>query len=155
SVTGKIKLWDFLEPAEFQQALTTLKLKRPLEQNLYSYLASRTDLQPYQFRPVLKLLNSPYGRMFIADEVGLGKTIEAGIIMLELAARVGMRRVLVVCPPALCRKWKTELVERFDQDFEILDRRRLVDLMSAADLAHAPVKGIASLALIRSREIVS
>jgi hypothetical protein len=54
-------------------------------------LDSRTDLQPYQFKPVLKLLESPHGRMSVADEVGLGKTIEAGIVMLELAARVALR----------------------------------------------------------------
>src|SRR5438067_5175582 len=120
SVVGKLRQWNFLGPSEFRQALTTLKLRRPLEQNLYSYLGSRTDLQPYQFKPVLKLLESPYGRMFIADEVGLGKTIEAGIIMLELAARMSLRRVLVVCPPAPTRKWQSELFERFDQEFEIL-----------------------------------
>jgi SNF2 family DNA or RNA helicase len=155
SVVGKLKNWDFLEPADFRQALTTLKLQRPLEQNLYSYLASRTDLQPYQFKPVVKLLQSPYGRMFIADEVGLGKTIEAGIVMLELAARVTLRRVLVVCPPALRKKWHLELLERFDQEFEILDRPRLVQIISDADAFHAPVKAIGSLALLRNADIVT
>src|SRR5437762_123574 len=93
SVLGRLKSWTFLDADSFRQALTVLRLRRPLQQNLYSYLASRTDLQPYQFKPVLKLIQSPYGRMFIADEVGLGKTIEAGIIMLELAARIpSMRR---------------------------------------------------------------
>jgi hypothetical protein len=48
-------------------------------------LGSRTDLQAYQFKPVLKLLESPYGRMFVADEVGLGKTIEAGVPFAALA----------------------------------------------------------------------
>ena len=149
SIVAKVKQWQFLEPAEFRQALTTLKLQRPLEQNLYSYLGSRTDLQPYQFKPVLKLLQSPYGRLFIADEVGLGKTIEAGIIMLELAARMALRRVLVVCPPALTRKWQSELFERFDQDFEILNTPRALEIVGDADLAHVPVKAIGSLSLLR------
>jgi SNF2 family DNA or RNA helicase len=154
SVVSRVKLWDFLEPSEFRQALTTLKLRRPLERNLYSYLASRTDLQPYQFKPVLKLLESPYGRMFIADEVGLGKTIEAGIVMLELAARIALRRVLVVCPPALRRKWRAELLERFDQEFEILDRARSLEVVGDPDLLHAPVKAIGSLSLLRSPAFV-
>jgi SNF2 family DNA or RNA helicase len=154
SVVGKLRQWNFLGPSEFRQALTTLKLRRPLEQNLYSYLGSRTDLQPYQFKPVLKLLESPYGRMFIADEVGLGKTIEAGIVMLELAARVALRRVLVVCPPALRRKWKTEMSERFDQEFEILDRSRSLAIVADPDVAHAPVRAIASLALLRNTDFL-
>src|SRR3954467_9896093 len=135
SVLGRLKSWAFLDADTFRQALTVLKLRRPLQQNLYSYLASRTDLQPYQFKPVLKLLQSPYGRVFIADEVGLGKTIEAGIIMLELAARVGLRRVLVVCPPALRRKWRAELCERFDQEFEILDGARAQAIVGDPDFA--------------------
>ena len=150
SVVTKVKRWEFLEPAEFRQALTALKLRRPLEHNLYSYLASRTDLQPYQFKAVLKLLQSPYGRMFIADEVGLGKTIEAGIVMLELSARVSLRRVLVVCPPALCEKWRTEMLERFDQEFEILDTPRALAIIADPDYANAPVKAIGSLSRLRN-----
>ena len=149
SILAKVKQWTFMEPSEFRQALTTLKLRRPLEQNLYSYLGSRTDLQPYQFKPVLKLLQSPYGRLFIADEVGLGKTIEAGIIMLELAARTALRRVLVVCPPALTRKWQSELFERFDQEFEIVNSQRASEIVGDPDLAHVPVKAIGSLSLLR------
>ena len=154
SVPGRLKRWEFLDADEFQQALTTLKLRRPLQHNLYSYLASRTDLQPYQFKPVLKLLNSPYGRMFIADEVGLGKTIEAGIIMTELSARQSMRRILVCCPPALSRKWQAEMRERFDQDFEILKRDRLLELASDSDFTAVPFRGIASLSLLRRADLV-
>lgn len=154
SVPGRLRSWDLLDAASFRQALTTLKLRRPLEQNLYSYLASRTDLQPYQFKPVLKLLSSPYGRIFIADEVGLGKTIEAGIVMLELSARVALRRVLVVCPPALTRKWRGEMRERFDLEFEIVRGERAYELVADASAAHGPVRAIASLNAMRATRVV-
>jgi superfamily II DNA or RNA helicase len=154
TVLGQLLAWNVLDADTFRQALTTLKLRRPLEQNLYSYLASRTDLQPYQFKPVLKLLESPYGRLFIADEVGLGKTIEAGIVMLELSARVVMRRVLVVCPPALRQKWRAEMRERFEVEFDILNRARALEIFGDPDVIQQPVRAIGSLSLLRATDIV-
>jgi superfamily II DNA or RNA helicase len=154
SVLGLLKNWHFLDPDGFRQALTVLKLRRPLQQNLYSYLASRTDLQPYQFKPVLKLLQSPYGRLYIADEVGLGKTIEAGIIMTELAARGSMARVLVCCPPALRLKWRAEMLERFDVDFQVLTSTREVEGLLGGDRAADPCRIISSLHLLRSEPIL-
>ena len=60
--------------------------------------------------------------MLIADEVGVGKTIEAGLILKELRARIDISSVLVICPKALVaeRKWQTEL-KRFDESFTHLD----------------------------------
>jgi len=77
---------------------------------------------PYQFRPVLKLIQSDRPRLLIADEVGVGKTIEAGLILKELQARRELRSVLVICPKALVseRKWLQEL-KRFDEQFMHLD----------------------------------
>ena len=60
--------------------------------------SSRTDFYPHQFRPVLKFIESPIGRLLIADEVGLGKTIEFIYIWKELQARQDARRLLIVCP---------------------------------------------------------
>ena len=67
--------------------LTWTKLTHPLTDTVYSYASSKTVFRPYQFAPVLKLLNSATGRLLIADEVGLGKTIEAGLIWSELEQR--------------------------------------------------------------------
>lgn len=109
----------------FIQAFTVLKLDNPLTDNLYAFLSSRTEFNSYQFKPVLKFLNSPFQRLLIADEVGVGKTIEAGIIYTELKARKDLERVLIVCPNALMPKWKSEMKSRFDENFEILSPDRL------------------------------
>src|SRR3990172_1808013 len=68
---------------------------------LYAYRASRTHSEAYQFKPILKYLESPVPALLIADEVGLGKTIEAAMLYQELKARGPIRRVLVVCPAGL------------------------------------------------------
>ena len=80
---------------------------------IYSMEATNTDFYAYQFKPVIKLINSPSQSILFADEVGLGKTIEAGLIWTELRARFDARNLLVLCPYALTNKWKHELLEKF------------------------------------------
>ncbi len=111
------------------RALTLAKLRHPLTDALYSYRASRTEFQAYQFRPAIKFLHNHNQRLLIADEVGLGKTIEAAIIYLELKARTDIRRVMVLCPSRLTGKWRDELRNRFDEDFRILDRSGVTRLL--------------------------
>src|SRR3954452_16700510 len=115
----------------FRAFMTLAKLEKPLADNLYSFAASRTDRLPHQFKAVLKLLANPYGRLLIADEVGLGKTIEAGIILTELNARGALDHVLVTCPSPLTEKWRREMRERFLLDFEVLDGPGLREFVSA------------------------
>jgi SNF2 family DNA or RNA helicase len=118
------------EANAFGEYLTVLKLSSRLSDVLYSFLSSRTVFRVYQFKPVLKLLNSPYQRILIADEVGLGKTIEAGLIWSELDARMDMDRILVVCPAGLRRKWQIELERRFDREVPIIQSpTQLADLL--------------------------
>ncbi len=101
---------DDCSPDELLRALTASRLEHPLTNQLLSYRASRTKMFPHQFIPVRKLVQSPGQRLLIADEVGTGKTIEAGLIWAELEARAagGLSNVLVVCPKALVEKWKQE-----------------------------------------------
>jgi len=112
----------YVTPQEFLRDLLIFKMRRPLSDTLYSYSMSRTNFEAYQFKPAIKFLNNPYGKILIADEVGLGKTIEACIIYLELKARMrgDLPRVLVVCPSGLCTKWRSELSARFGEEFEIM-----------------------------------
>lgn len=105
------------EPAEsLRRNLLHEKLNGRLSDVVYSMDTSNTEFFAYQFKPVLKLLESPTNSLLIADEVGLGKTIEAGLIWTELRAREGARSLLVVCPPHLVTKWRTELRSRFGVD---------------------------------------
>ena len=120
---------------EFHARLTALQLLHPSVSKLYSLHAARIDPIPYQFRPVLKLIQSDRPRLLIADSVGVGKTIEAGLILRELQARRDLRRVLIVCPRPLVteEKWRIEM-KRFDESFEHLDGRRLRYCISETDL---------------------
>jgi len=76
----------------------------------------------HQLTPLKKALELPRANLFIADDVGLGKTIEAGLVMQELQLRQRVDFVLVVCPAALCLQWRTEMEKRFGQRFEIMNR---------------------------------
>lgn len=70
--------------------------------------------RPYQFVPLLMALRLDPVRLLIADDVGIGKTIEAGLIARELLDRGEIRRLAVLCPPYLCDQWKQELEEKFN-----------------------------------------
>jgi ATP-dependent helicase HepA len=107
---------------ELHGHLTSLQILSPSTANLYSLRSGRVQFVPYQYRPVLKLIRADRPRLLIADEVGVGKTIEAGLIIKELRARMDIASVLVICPKALVaeRKWFTEM-KRFDEHFTALD----------------------------------
>lgn len=111
-----------VEPDALHAALTATQLRHPSTKHLYSLHASRINFVPYQFRPVLKLIQADRPRLLIADEVGVGKTIEAGLILKELQARRELKSVLVICPKPLVaeRKWMEEL-KRFDEQFTHID----------------------------------
>lgn len=113
---------DALPCDQFHAYLTALQIKYPGLSTLYSLNAARVDFIPYQFRPVLRFIRSDRPRLLIADGVGVGKTIEAGLILRELQARREIRSVLIVCPRPLVteKKWQNEM-KRFEERFTHLD----------------------------------
>jgi superfamily II DNA or RNA helicase len=114
---------DFGRAADLRANLTHIRLDGRLADLIYSMETTNTDFYAYQFKPVLNFLDSPSGGLLIADEVGLGKTIEAGLIWTELRSRFDARRVAVVCPAMLREKWRDELRLRFGVDAQICNAR--------------------------------
>ena len=79
------------------------------------------DIEDYQLLPLVEALRMPRVCLLIADDVGLGKTVEAGLVAQELVLRNQAQKIVVVCPPSLCRKWQREMSEQFGLGFQIVD----------------------------------
>lgn len=122
---------QFADISSLRRALTHVRLTGRLSDVIYSMEATNTEFYAYQFKPVLKLLQSPVGGLLIADEVGLGKTIEAGLIWTELRSRLDLSRLLVVCPAPLREKWQQELRQRFGVSASIEDAAGVADRLSS------------------------
>lgn len=135
-VRAESDLFDLLRsgafggPSDLRRVLTFEKVKGDLTNVFYSMEASNTDFYPHQFKPVMRFIESPVGRMLIADEVGLGKTIEAAYIWKEIQARHSARRLLIVCPAMLREKWRNDLRQRFNLVADIVSVRELHDRVS-------------------------
>lgn len=126
SIEGLLRKGRFGGPDDLRRILTFEKIKGELTNVFYSMESSQTDFYAHQFKPVLKFLDSPVGRILIADEVGLGKTIEAMYIWKELQTRADARRLLIICPAMLRQKWKDDLAQRFNIFAEIVDAKALL-----------------------------
>lgn len=84
--------------------------------------------EDYQLVPLLKAMAMPRISLLIADDVGLGKTIEAGLILSELIQRRRIRRVLVICPATLRYQWQKELETKFSLSFDVIDRPQTLNI---------------------------
>ena len=100
-------------------------------------VAAEIDLLPHQLEPAMAMLGG-CGRILIADEVGLGKTIQAGLAMAELVRVQGSPRILVLAPAALREQWADELRRRFRLTCEHLDRHRLDAIVQAGTFGENP-----------------
>ena len=124
---GLIRQGAYGRSSDLRRNLTYVHLAGRLANLVYSMGITNTDFYAHQYKPLLTLLESPANGILIADEVGLGKTIEAGLIWTELRARFDMRRLLVVCPAMLREKWRDELIRRFGINATILDAKGLLE----------------------------
>ena len=149
SMADRFAEGGFVDLTWLRRTLTRERSAGRLGNLLYSMEATETDFYAHQFKPVLKLLRSPNDALLIADEVGLGKTIEAGLIWIELRARIDANRLLVVCPKTLCEKWRLELRQRFGVDARIVKADELVALLGEQRGHTRGFAAIASMPSIR------
>ena len=121
SVTQK----GFDDPRYFSAYLHTLRWNcvTSTDPNLFQapYRAG-IEVKAYQLEPLRKALLQPRVSLFIADDVGLGKTIEAGLILREMLMRQKIKRVVISCPPSVVRQWQEEMESRFGLLFQVFDR---------------------------------
>ena len=126
--------YSWIDLQTLQSYLSAFEINNPSSGSLYSLNSARIDFVPYQFRPALKLIKSDEPRILIADSVGVGKTIEAGLIIKELEARNELENVMIICPKPLVseRKWALEM-KRFDEDFVPLTGADLRQIINDTD----------------------
>lgn len=104
----------------------------------------RLRIAAYQLVPVLRALQMPRPRLLLADDVGLGKTIEAGLLLAELIARRRAHRILIVSPAGpLISQWQEEMRERFGLRFRVLDSDALKEIRRGSELGANPFDHVA------------
>ena len=99
---------------------------------------SGIQIEDYQLDPVVRALSMPRTNLLIADDVGLGKTIEAGLVMQELMLRYRARTMLIVCPAGLTLQWHDEMRDKFGLEFRIVDAAMLRELRRSRGLYANP-----------------
>ncbi|OUJ18305.1 Superfamily II DNA/RNA helicase SNF2 family [Methanonatronarchaeum thermophilum] len=126
SVVDRLKACEVDSPVhcDLRERATRLDLAYRYDRFL-SLTSNRIEIEPYQVKAAYEILNSYDKRYLIGDEVGLGKTIEAGIVIEELIARGRADRVLIVAPAPLTFQWQKELREKFNRNFVIYDRQHV------------------------------
>ncbi len=118
SITG----WDSAERLEaFLDAVRWGAVTNADRSFLQSPFRSGITIEDYQLDPLVRAIDMARVNLLIADDVGLGKTIEAGLVIQELLVRHRARTVFIVCPASLQVKWQTEMLEKFGLEFRIVD----------------------------------
>lgn len=119
-----IKPDQFDDPTTFAAYVDALRwgaLTSADPKTLQAPFRSSASVEAYQLEPLRRAIESPRANMLLADDVGLGKTIEAGLVIQELLLRHRARSVIVVCPAGLVIKWQEELRDKFGLNFEIVN----------------------------------
>ena len=112
------RLAAFLDAVRWS-AVTSADVK-----TLQAPFRSGVAIEDYQLEPVSRAVGAPRVNLLLADDVGLGKTIEAGLVAQELLLRHRARRIMIVCPAGLTVKWHDEMAEKFGLDFTVVDSQR-------------------------------
>jgi superfamily II DNA or RNA helicase len=129
--SGLPPLDDFDAPNTFDAFLDSVtwgSVSQADDKALQSPFRSGIDVDDYQLDPVVRALQMPRVNLLIADDVGLGKTIEAGLVTQELILRHRARTILIVCPSSIQVQWKEEMRDKFGLEFRIVDRNLLGEL---------------------------
>ena len=135
---------------DFSRLNTSFKIKNTSNNTISTLKASNTIFKAYQFKPLLKFLNSENRRILVADEVGLGKTVESGHIMLELKARGELKNGIIICPKSLQEKWKGDLKRQFNLEFKIYENTK--DFLSDIKDRPSTIKAIINYEKIRPKK---
>ena len=124
---------------QFALAVTARRYEiEQLTNDLVSLGESRVDVKPHQVSVVHRVITTYPHRFLLCDEVGLGKTIEAGMILKELRARGGAERTLVVVPPNLVRQWQFELKSKFNEAFSVINSETVKYLRNTQGIDENP-----------------
>lgn len=153
--------WDILlsnslsDYRNFSIVTTIHKVRNTSSNTISTLKSSRTIFKPYQFKPLIKFLKSDIKRIIVADEVGLGKTIEAGHILLELAARNNLQNAVIICTKSLMDKWQNELQDKFNFSFKIYSSSKdlLSDIKLDIESSKRTIKAIINYEKCRNKDI--
>ena len=134
-IIDKINNGSFSNAESFQKYAYYRLFSERQEGNLFSYQGNKIIFNPFQYKPLMKFLSIDSDeRLLVADEVGVGKTIESGIIIDELISRGELKNndaIIIVCPSILCRKWRSELRTKFlMDDFWVHDGKSLSSMLN-------------------------
>ena len=126
---------------------------------LLSVQPGRLRIEPYQLVPVLRAIRMSRVRLLLADGVGLGKTIQAGLVITELVARRLAHRVLIVSPAGpLLEQWQVEMSDRFGLRLDVIDRARLDEIRRGTELGANPFDyvplGLVSVDFLKQERIL-
>jgi SNF2 family DNA or RNA helicase len=129
--------WSAMAPMLSKDQRPFISEKQPICSPVYGSI----QVEDFQLYPVAKAMASSRVAMLIADDTGLGKTIEAGLLLTELIVKRRIRRVLVLCPPNLSEQWQDELSSKFGLNFDVIDLKSTTQHQKQHGLDANPWKG--------------
>ncbi|MBU4501155.1 MAG: DISARM system SNF2-like helicase DrmD [Nanoarchaeota archaeon] len=127
--------------------------------NVTSPWKSAVEVEDYQIYPVLKAMSMPRVSLLLADDVGVGKTIEAGLIASELISQRRIRRILIICPASIQEQWKDEMRDKFNLDFVIMNSSKIFEIQKSLGMDANPwttsPRIITSMDYLRQQDIIN